>query len=129
MSSQNENVQKALERFRNDPAYFHREILGHEPWEKQLAISESIRDHRNTAIRSNNGSGKTYHMAREALRFLYAYAPAVVINTAPTWTQVENQFWRNLRDAYNKARVPLGGHLLKTQLTLAEDWFATGAES
>ena len=126
MSPPNENILKALTRFRNDPAYFHREILGHEPWEKQLDISESIRDHRNTAVASNNGSGKTYHMAREALRFLIAYAPAVVVNTAPTWTQVENQFWRNLRDAHKKAKVPIGGHLLKTQLNFAEDWFAIG---
>ena len=77
--------QALQERFRNEPEFFHREVLGYEPWEKQLEISRSIRDHRNTAIRSNNGSGKTYHMAREALRFLYAYGPnAVVINTAPT---------------------------------------------
>lgn len=101
-------------------------MLGHEPWEKQLAVSESIRDHRNTAVASNNGSGKTYHMAREALRFLMAYAPAVVINTAPTWQQVENQFWRNLRSAYKQARVPLGGELLKTKLNFDEDWFALG---
>lgn len=119
--------QKLQQRFRDDPAFFHREVLGHEPWEKQLEISLSIRDHRNTAIRSNNGSGKTYHMAREALRFLYAYGPdAVVIDTAPTWTQIENQFWRNLRDAYNKARYPLGGNLLKTKLDIDETWFAIG---
>lgn len=119
--------EKLQQRFRDDPAFFHREVLGHEPWEKQLEISLSIRDHRNTAIRSNNGSGKTYHMAREALRFLYAYGPdAVVIDTAPTWTQVENQFWRNLRDAYNKARYPLGGNLLKTKLDIDETWFAIG---
>lgn len=115
------------ERFRNDPAYFHKRVLGHEPWEKQLEISLSIRDHRNTAVSSNNGSGKTYHMAREAIRFLIAYGPdAVVINTAPTWTQVENQFWRNLRDAYKKAKVPIGGNLLKTKLEIDETWFALG---
>lgn len=119
--------QKLQQRFRDDPEFFHREVLGYEPWEKQLEISRSLRDHRNTAIRSNNGSGKTYHMAREALRFLYAYGPdAVVINTAPTWTQIENQFWRNLRDAYQKALVPLGGKLLKTKLDIDETWFALG---
>ena len=118
---------KLRQRFRDDPAFFHREVLGYEPWAKQLEISLSVRDHQNTAIRSNNGSGKTYHMAREALRFLYAYGPdAVVINTAPTWTQIENQFWRNLRDAYNKALIPLGGKLLKTKLDIDETWFALG---
>jgi phage terminase large subunit len=114
-------------RWRNRPETFHDEVLGYEPWEKQLEISRSIRDHRNTAIRSNNGSGKTYHLAREALRFLMAYGPdAVVINTAPTWTQIENQFWRNLRDAYRKAKFGLGGNLLKTKLDIDETWFAIG---
>lgn len=126
MTVETANALKAIRRFRNDPAFFHQHVLGHEPWEKQLEISESIRDHRNTAIRSCNGAGKTYHIAREALRFLYAYGPALVINTAPTWTQVENQFWRNVRDAYQKARAPLGGHLLKTKLDIDEDWFAMG---
>lgn len=120
------DVLKLQERIANDPAFFHREVLGYEPWARQLEISESIRDHRNTAIRSNNGSGKTYHMAREGLRFLFAYYPAVVINTAPVWTQVENQYWRYFRDAYTKANYRLGGKLLKTQLNIDENWFAMG---
>lgn len=115
------------QKFRDDPAFFHREVLGYEPWAKQLEISHSIRDHRNTAIRSANGCGKTYHVAREAIRFLYAYGPdAVVINTAPTWTQIENQYWRYFRDAYQRALVPLGGNLLKTKLDIDETWFAIG---
>lgn len=118
---------KLQERIRNDPAFFYREILGYEPWEKQLEISLSIRDHTYTAVRSNNGSGKTYHLAREGLRFLYAYGPdAVMLNTAPTWTQIENQYWRYLREAYKRALVPLGGKLLKTKLDLDESWFALG---
>jgi len=127
-AQENEAPEESLRRrFQTDPAFFHREVLGYEPWGKQLEISESIRDHRNTAIRSNNGSGKTYHMAREALRFLYAYGPdAVVINTAPTFAQIENQFWRNLRDAYGRAKVPLGGKLFKTKLDISETWFALG---
>jgi hypothetical protein len=115
------------ERIWTEPEFFYREVLGYEPWEKQLEISRSVRDFRNTAVRSNNGSGKTYHVAREALRFLYGQGPdAVVIDTAPTWTQIENQFWRYLRDAYQKALVPLGGKLLKTKLDIDETWFALG---
>lgn len=121
-----EDVLRFQERIRNEPEFFHREVLGYEPWERQLEISRSIRDHRNTAIRSCNGAGKTFHIAHEALRFLFAYYPAVVLNTAPTWTQVENQYWRYFRDAYNKSSYPLGGKLLKTQLNIDEKWFAMG---
>jgi len=109
-----------------DPEFFHTEILGYKPWEKQLEISHAITHHRNVAIRSCNGAGKTFHIAREALRFLYSFPNATVINTAPTWTQIENQFWRYFRDAHKNALVPLGGKLLKTELTLSDGWFAKG---
>ena len=122
----NHNGENLKKLFRDDPLSFHRRILGTEPWGKQEEISLSIRDHRNTAVRSCNGAGKTFHIAREGLRFLYAYAPAVVINTAPTWRQVENQYWRNFREAYLSARVPLGGQLYKTRLDIDENWFALG---
>ena len=117
---------KLQERIRNEPEFFHKEVLGYEPWERQLEISRSIRDFRNTAVRSCNGAGKTFHIAHEALRFLFAYYPAVVINTAPTWTQIENQYWRYFRDAYHKSIYPLGGKLLKTSLNIDEKWFAMG---
>lgn len=121
------NAQKLQRRIQNDPLFFHEEVLGYTPWERQIEISESIRDHRNTAVRSCNGAGKTYHIAHEALRFLIAHGPnAVVINTAPVWTQVENQYWRYFRDAYAKAQYRLGGKLLKTQLNFDETWFAMG---
>jgi phage terminase large subunit len=114
------------DRIWNDPEFFHREILGYTPWEKQIEISESIRDHRNTAVRSCNGAGKTFHIAREGLRFLYSFPNSVVINTAPTWTQIENQYWRYMREAYNSALIPLGGKLLKTELSIGDTWFAKG---
>lgn len=110
----------------NEPEFFHREVLGYEPWEKQLEISCSIRDYRNTAVRSCNGAGKTFHVSREALRFLFSFSDSVVINTAPTWTQVENQFWRYFREAYHSALIPLGGKLLKTELSIADTWFGKG---
>lgn len=82
--------------------------------------------HRFTAVRSANGCGKTYILPRIALGFLHAFAPAVVINTAPTWRQVENQYWRNFREAYLRSTIPLGGQLYKTKLEIDEDWFALG---
>jgi phage terminase large subunit len=122
--------EKALDKFQdriwNDPEFFHHEVLGYYPWEKQLEISYSIRDHRNTAVRSCNGAGKTHHIAREGLRFLYSFPNAVVLDTAPTWTQVENQFWRGFREAHNTALIPLGGTLLKTELSIGDGWFAKG---
>lgn len=58
-----------------------------------------------------------------------AFPPAVVIDTAPTHRQVENQFWREFRRAYKKSKQPLGGRLLKTQFNIDENWFAIGFTS
>jgi phage terminase large subunit len=117
---------KAYDLIWTDPEFFYGEVLGYVPWAKQLEISHSIRDNRNTAVYSCNGAGKTFHVAREGLRFLLAFPNSVVINTAPTWTQVENQYWRYFRDAYVNSAYELGGKLLKTQLTFADTWFAKG---
>lgn len=100
--------------------------MGDDPWEKQVEIAHSVWNHRFTAVRSANGCGKTFILPRIALAFLHAFAPAVVINTAPTWRQVENQYWRNFREAYLRSTVPLGGKLYKTKLEIDEDWFALG---
>lgn len=117
---------QALNRIRNDPEFFLTDVLGCAPWEKQREIVHSIKDHRFTAVRSANGCGKTYILPRIALWFLHAYPPAVVINTAPTWRQVENQYWRNFREAHIGAKIKLGGTLYKTKLEIDENWFALG---
>lgn len=118
--------EKLVEKIQSDPAFFFSEILGFEPWEKQMEIALSIRDNKKTAVRSCNGAGKTFILPRVALWFLFAYPQSVVINTAPTHRQMEHQYWRNFREAYNSAKYPLGGTLLQTRFDISEDWFALG---
>lgn len=108
------------------PETFFEGILGIQFWDKQREIVESIKKHRRTTIRSCNSAGKTWSIARIALWFLFTYSHSLVINTAPTHRQVENQFWRNLRRAHKTAKIRLGGKLLKTALSIDEDWFALG---
>lgn len=122
----NKLVVAIRDKIRDDPDYFFNEVLGVELWSKERELLHSVKDHPKTTVRSNNSSGKTYTIARIALWFLFAFPPAVVINTAPTHRQVENQFWREFRKAYKSAKVNFGGKLLKTQFNLAEDWYAIG---
>lgn len=116
-------------RSREDPDWYFREVLGTDLWQKQRDIVLSVRDYERTTVRSSNAIGKTFTEAQIALWFLSAFPPAVVINTAPTHRQVENQFWREFRRAYKKAKMPLGGKLLKTQFNIDENWFAIGFTS
>lgn len=119
-------VLKVRDKCRDDPDWFFNEVLGVSLWAKERELLHSVKNHRKTTVRSNNSSGKTYTIARIALWFLYAFPPAVVINTAPTHRQVENQYWREFRKAYKSAKINFGGKLLKTQFNLAEDWYAIG---
>ena len=102
------------------------EILGAEPWETQLNIIESLRDNRTTAVRSCHGSGKSWTAARAILWFLYAYPNSVCLSTAPTYRQVVQVIWREVRTAHRKSILPLGGAMLKDRLDLDTDWYALG---
>jgi hypothetical protein len=115
-----------MERCRKDPVFFLREILGVDPWDKQEQIIESVRDNDNTCVASGHGVGKTFISACTTIWFLCAYYQSRVITTAPTNRQVESILWAEIWNLYKNSRVPLGGKLLKTSLSLEEKWFALG---
>jgi phage terminase large subunit len=115
-----------LDRYGADPAAFFREVLRFEPWSRQAAIAESVRDHSRTAVRSCHGAGKTATAARVALWFLAVHPSSRVVTTAPTWAQVRDLLWREIRLAYQAAGGFIGGELFDTRLELATDWLALG---
>jgi hypothetical protein len=119
-------ARERLARYRVDPVAFCREIVGFEPWSKQREILESVRDHTRTAVRSAHGVGKTAVAARAALWFLAVHYGSKVITTAPTFHQVRDLLWREIRVAYQAAGGFIGGELFDTRLELAPDWLAFG---
>lgn len=121
-----EKIEKLQEIYWNNPQKFFDDILGVNFWQKQKDIVQSVRDNRRTSVRSGNSSGKTYCVAGLALWFLTCLKDSLVVNTAPTHRQVENQFWRYLRRMHRTAKQPIGGKLLKTRLDVSDNWFAIG---
>lgn len=116
-----------LDRGRRDPVWWFRHVLGVDYLTpQQIAVIESVRDKRRTAVPAGHAVGKTWLAARLALWFLLNWKGSKVVTTAPTWTQVETLLWRELHAAHRQARVELGGTLTKTQLDLADDWMAIG---
>lgn len=77
--------------------------MGIKFWGKQNEIINSVRDNARTVVFSCNASGKTYAAAKIAVWFLWAYSPAVIITTAPTFKQVKNQLWRYIRTTIDEA--------------------------
>ena len=124
----NEN-DKILDEWEEKPEEFFDDVLGFEPYSKQKEITESVLNNERTAVYSCNGAGKTYLVPRIGAWFLMNHYPAIVINTAPTWRQIENQYWRHFRSCIKKANMNFGVDPLKTEFNIEEDWFALGIAS
>lgn len=114
-----------------DPVGFARDVLGFTAWSAQRQIMESVRDNTRTAVRACHGPGKTAVAARIVLWFLAAHpGRSRVITTAPTWAQVADQLWREIREAVTAAHA--GEYLQSwptpsaTKLDLGDQWFAIG---
>lgn len=114
------------ERMREDPVFFCRHVLGVRPWQRQREVLRALRDHERVAVRSGHGTGKSFIAAAATLWFLYSYYPAKVITTAPTWNQVRQILWSEIRRLHAASRVPLGGRVLEERIRLGDDAFAIG---
>lgn len=118
---------KLKKKWKNDPVWWAKTILKENLWDIQRKIIESIRDNKRTAVKTCHGIGKTRVAADAALWFLYAHKNAVVLTTAPTWRQVEQLLWREIRARYNSATLKLPGRLFQTpRLEVNNQWYALG---
>jgi hypothetical protein len=124
----------AFYEYRDKPVEFVREIIGAEPEPYQAKVLEAIAKHNKVGWRSGHGVGKTTALAWAAIWFLFTRQSSKVITTASVWRQVEKILWSEIAKWIGRARVNLLSRipyyeLLKTQLTIAPDWFATGESS
>ncbi len=103
-----------------------RNELGGTLWEMQERVLEAVRDHTRVAVRSCNGSGKTYAAAYTVLWWLMCFGDALVITTAPTDHQVRDILWREIRRAYRGHEELIDGRLLRTSLELGDKHYANG---
>lgn len=111
---------------RLDPVWFVKRVLGVKPWAKQEEILNALRDHDYVAVRSCNGSGKTFVGALALIWWLLVHDEAVVITTAPTERQVKEVFWREVRALRRKARHIVTGKMGVNRLEMSDKRFAFG---
>lgn len=131
MISAREAFQTA-QRGRRDPRWWVQTLFPGRLEGYQVTILESVRDNVRTAVRACHAPGKTWTAARAVLWFLFCHPGAIVVTTAPTWRQVEQLLWSEIRAAFHTARLPLGGYLYKTAhngLVVADKWFAVGVST
>lgn len=125
-SPRTSDARAAMVRAQSDPAWWVSSVLGNTLWPKQVEIIESVRDHRETAVKSCHAAGKSFTAANVALWWLFNHRHSIVITTAPTDRQVRGILWKEIRTGHQRARVPLGGTLLSQELKLDNDWWAWG---
>ena len=119
-------IKKFQTKISNDPIYFATKVLGRNLWSKEVEILEAIRDEREVAVRSCHASGKTYTAATAINWWLLSFPNSVVITTAPTFRQVKEILWREIKGAVaGKALYPSKA-MLDTAINISENWFALG---
>lgn len=114
----------SFQHYQTDPVGFVTKELGFHPWSKQKEILESVRDNPRTTVRACHGVGKTACAAACGVWFLYSHPNSILLTTAPTWRQVKELLWREIRGHHARAR--LDGKCTTTSIQLAEQWFALG---
>lgn len=114
-----------------DPKSFASIVFGDDLWHEQVDILRAIRKHPKVTVRSCHGIGKTHLASRAAHDFISHFKDSIVVTTAPTWRQVEEQLWRYMNSAYTRSlqRLPLAGRMLKAKYELGDDWYAIGVSS
>ena len=98
-------------RYQRNPVGFCREVLGFEPWERQVEILEAARDNRNVTVRSGHKVGKSTVVAALALWFFCSFERACVPLCAVKASQIDDAVWKEVRRLHRDAKVPIGGEL------------------
>jgi phage terminase large subunit len=109
--AKNDDVgRKLIERWRDRPALFAREVFGVELWARQreIALSVAKSRKRRTAVRSGHKVGKSTLAVIIAIWWVFTRERAFVVLTAPSAHQVKNILWAELRRVWALSRIPLG---------------------
>ena len=121
-----EEIIKFQEKIRNDPVFFVEKVLGNSLWEKQKEILEAVRDNAEVVVRSCHASGKSYIAGRIVHWWLNSYKDSVVVTTAPTFRQVKEVLWREIKGSISGKKIYPEKAILDTQINISPQWFAIG---
>jgi len=109
-----------------DPVFFVENVLGQELWDKEKEILESVRDFPETSVKSCHASGKTFTAAMIIHWWLCGESDSIAITTAPTFRQVKEILWREIRSVIQGKGIYPQDTVLDTQINLGPKWFALG---
>lgn len=96
-------------KYQDDPVAFVREILGADPWERQIEALNRLRKPGRKAIKSGRKTGKSTIAAWAALWFYCSFPRAQVLITAPHHKQINDIVWREIRHWHRRAKIKIDG--------------------
>lgn len=126
MELKKEEIAAFQEKIRNNPVFFVEKVLGNNLWEKQKDILEAVRDNSEVVIRSCHASGKSYVSGRIVHWWLNSFVDSVVITTAPTFRQVKEVLWREIKGSVAGKAIYPKKAILDTAINIGPQWFALG---
>jgi len=102
-------------------------------WSKEREIIEALVKYRRVAVPAGQGVSKTHVMSLCAIYLPFVWL-ASGYTTAPTFRQVKNLLWEEIRKQWAAAEMwrarsgkePMAGKLLQTRLELGDKWFVDG---
>jgi len=115
-----------IQQIRDNPTTFIEGGFDTDLWKKQKEIVCSVRDNQYTTVRSCHASGKSFIAGHIAIWFLHAFPESIVLTTAPTFRQVEDVLWKEIRNAFYKCKADLAGEILTTRYNISPNHFAVG---
>ncbi len=105
-----------LSSYKNKPLDFFQEILNIDYLtEEQKKIIENVINEKTTNVQAGHGLGKSYVSAGILIFWLFCIN-GTVISTAPTFNQVNDILWKEVRKLYDANRKKLGGR--RNQLSI-----------
>jgi hypothetical protein len=108
-----------------DPVRFAETFLGHDLWPMQAEILRALARSPRVAVKACHSSSKTRTAAEAVLWWITRYADGVALTTAPTFVQVKQVLWGEIRRAALSARFSYPRPNL-TELRFAPNNYALG---
>jgi len=118
------------------PVEFVEDIIGVEPTDQQKGVLISVRDHPATSVKAGHGVGKTGVEAWVVKWFMFTRPNCRIPCTAPTYHQLNDILWPEIKKWYNKSELKIYELFVWTKERFAfndsdlkDTWFATPRSS
>lgn len=110
----------------NKPVEFAEDVLGVTLTEQQIEVVEALLEPPHQVfVAASHAIGKSHLAAVLSLYFALCMPDSIVITLAPTFQQVQDILWRNIR-AMNPEPLLFKGTTHKPQFHITQTWFGKG---